>query len=147
MEVPLLQPHFDESLGHPGLPQGPQQRQREPVRPYGVGGPPLPQLARAPRAERLQDRQQGPSPRGEFVDGDRAGRGQPAPGRQPVALHVPEPRGEDVRADAGQVGVQVGVAPRTGEQLPDDQQGPAVADGVERAGGGTVLVVATARTR
>src|SRR5690606_2408098 len=51
----------------------------------------------------------------------------------------------DVRADPGQVGVQVGVAPRTGEQLPDDQQGPAVADGVEGARDGTVLAVASAR--
>ena len=31
------------------------------------------------------------------------------------------------------------------EEFADDQQGPAVADDVERAGGGTVLVVASAR--
>src|SRR5690606_29351686 len=142
VEHPFVQPDFDQAR----LPlEGPQQGQREPVRPHRVGGPPLPQPGLAPGAEGLQDGQQRASAAGEFVDVGGTGRRQPAAGREAVALHVLQPRGQDVRADPGQVGMQVGVAPRTGEQLPDDQQGPAVADGVEGARDGTVLVVASAR--
>lgn len=40
--------------------------------------------------------------------------------------------------------MEVGVAARPGEEFADDEQGPAVADEVEGARGGAVLVVAAA---
>lgn len=145
MEPPLVQTDFEQSLSHAQRPKASQQRQREPVRPYGIRGPPPVERGRAPLPEGLEDRQQLLAAPGEFVDVRRAGRRQTATGGQAVALHVLQPGGQDVGADARQIGVQVGVAARAAEQFADDQEGPPVPDGVEGTGGGTVLVVASAR--
>ena len=119
MELPFLQADFDE------LP-------RPPARAAAAGRT----SGRAPRrwagAPRVRPRPTPPAPGaraatrargGEFVHVRRAGRRQPAPGREAVALHVLQPRGEYVRADAGQVGVQVGVAARDRPAAPGRSAG------------------------
>ena len=54
----------------------------------------------------------------------------------------PQPVGEQVGRDAGQASAEVGVAGAVvDQQLPHDQQGPAVPDDVEGPGEPAVLVV------
>ncbi len=60
VELPLLQPRFDEPGAYAFFVQHPRQRQCEPVRPYGVGGPPLAQQGRAPLTQRPQHGQSTP---------------------------------------------------------------------------------------
>jgi hypothetical protein len=60
-------------------------------------------------------------------------------------LEVAQPVGQQVGGNAGQVGAQVGEATAPEGELAQDEQGPAVADDVERGGDSAVLVVALLR--
>ena len=68
-----------------------QQRQREPVGAHRVGRAAFAQFRLAPGAERLEDGQQLPPVRREFVDVGRAGRRKAAAGGEAVAFHVLQP--------------------------------------------------------
>ncbi len=81
----------------------------------------------------------------ELVDVGGGRRGEPAARDEAGGLQVAQPRGQQVRGEPGQPGLQVGVALRAGDQLAHDQQRPALADQVERAGERADLVVGAAR--
>jgi hypothetical protein len=54
--------------------------------------------------------------------------------QQPVPLQPPEPLGQDVRRDAGELAEQIVEPARPGEQRLHHQQGPPVADPGQRLG-------------
>ena len=84
---------------------------------------------------------------GELVD-RRGGRGREAPlGDQAGGFKRAQALGEDVRADAREARLEVGVALGAQEEIADDEQRPALADDVERAGRGAELLVAAHTTR
>src|SRR6266545_3993794 len=95
--------------------------------------------AKTPERERADDRLELAAVGGQLVDLRRRRRVQ-----TPFRLQLLEPRREDVRADAGQAGSEVGVALRALEQLPDDEERPALPNLAEGVGDGAVLVVALA---
>ena len=79
---------------------------------------------------------------GELVDDDRAGRAGSGRRRtSPFRLHPLQPRREEVGRDGHEPFGKVAVPAGTGEQLADDEQGPALPGDVERVGETAVLVV------
>ena len=105
-----------------------------------------PRTASGPSSQCAEDGADAPTfLRRERIDRARRGRGQLTLLDQPCVLEVAQPVGEEIAGDAGQPGTEVGEPLLPEGQLTQDQQGPAVTDDVERAGGGTVLVVASAR--
>src|SRR4029453_11206209 len=97
---------------------------------------------RAPAAERIERLAEVVARRGELVDVGRRGRGQPSLLAHPGWLEVLQPGGQDVRTDSGQCRGQVGVALLAAEQLPDDEERPALADELERVSHRAVLRIA-----
>ena len=76
----------------------------------------------------------------------RSGRRQAAALDQPRLLEPFEPLGQRVGADSGQVDANVAEPFWTEHKLAHDEQGPALADQVERMGGSAGVVVTAART-
>src|SRR5262245_50122298 len=65
-----------------------------------------------------------------------------APAHEPVRLHEPQPVGQDVGRDALERAQQVLEPPRPGQQVANHEQGPAVADQLERLRDRAGLVIA-----
>jgi hypothetical protein len=64
-----------------------------------------------------------------------------ASGDDPVRLENVEPSREHVGRDAGQGGEEILEAPGPGQEVADDEQGPALAQKLHRAGHRTLLAV------
>jgi hypothetical protein len=95
----------------------------------------------APAAEREHDRLELPATRGERVDlGARGGR-ELVVLEDPGRLEVAQALREDVGAEVGQAGAQVGEALGAEQQLAHDEERPALADDVEGAGDATAIPV------
>src|SRR6266508_3725768 len=98
----------------------------------GVGGlrrGRLAAVARSPRGEAGQHGGEVAALGGEPVGATRAG-----PAHNPLLLEQAQALGEQVGGDAGKGPLQLGPAPPAEQQLADDQQRPAVADDLQRAG-------------
>jgi hypothetical protein len=99
----------------------------------------------APAPERDHDRLELAPTRGQLVDA-RAGRWrQRAAAHDARLLELLEPLGQDVGADVGKPGAQVGEALGPEEQLAHDEQRPALAHEVERAGHAAAVAVRSLR--
>ena len=87
----------------------------------------------AEAGELVQHRPELPARRCQLVDGRRGRRRQLPLLDEAGRLELLEPRGQDVRADPGQLVDEVGVPLRPVHQLAHDEQRPALADEAERA--------------
>ena len=97
----------------------------------------------APPSQREQHRLELAAVRGELVHGRPRRWRQHAPLHDPALLELAQPGREDVRADAGQAGGQVGEPFRAEHELAHDEQRPALADEVERVRDSAELAVAS----
>src|SRR6185312_11210866 len=105
------------------------------------------QRLQAPARELAHDRPQRRPVRGQLVHLRRCRRRQPPLREDARGLEILQPRGEDIRADAGQRVGEVRVALRALQELADDQQRPALADPLERVGDRAVLLVVLGHAR
>src|SRR5699024_4370458 len=113
--------------------EGRPQREREGGDAEGL----LPQIDRGVRGPSPQLEQDGfelGTPCGELVDRGRSGWAESPFVHDARLGELFEATAQDVRADPRQGLAQIRVAPRTEQQLPDDRQGPALADQIKSPG-------------
>ena len=97
----------------------------------------------APAPERVEDVLELGAPLGQLIHARGGGRRQRAPAQDARGLQLAEALGQHVGAGVGKAGAQIGEALGAEHQLPDDHQGPALADPVQRSGDPTRIAVSS----
>jgi hypothetical protein len=97
----------------------------------------------APAAEREDHRLELAPAVGQLVHVRGGGRREVVAPDDAVVLELAQALGEHVRADPGQTRAQVGEALGAEQQLAHHEQGPAVADRIERAGDAAAVAIRT----